>query len=1242
MRGRFGAFTSPTGLFRSQSSKDIDKKDSKRHSMGNVPSLQEDDGPVPSGPQRLTKPRTNTNSAHLGIARQCSDSNKFGSSKASSPGVDVDYDESPLAHSHESPLQRLSPDDVYSQGFPAASVPNLTRASGSFHSTPSVSKRHSVAVDGSELDISAAIALLQELKKNASPEDLIALHKALLPTRSVDPEMADPISEAQEPVETISPLIRRSSLLPAGVATRVSLEALKRKPGRHPSQQERRRSASQVGRQQDSNTWDQFVEGGFDALDQPIRRMVPRPGAATPSDCDITHTGTYQLGSLRIMNGAASPEPNQIMDFSAQSGGMRDPTTGPAAPDGFAMANEGESVSEAIDHKLNSMFRSSPQSRSLGSRVLPKTVSTPPLTISTGSEQTHGRYVHQSPRASPRTISNPRLQQRAPDMAQAYITECEVTPDVYTENVPLAVQETRLSTVEDNSPVNETNGTPNDALKKLTGVDSPMRSRQASGASDSSASRPDLDRTYLQAPRRSSMQAKIDSGYNSEVSGLAQAEAQTDNLNIDDTSKTAVASPRGSMDGEPRAIAITADQPQSLDKSPLHERPAVSAFPSNPASVFPSATPSTNVTPSASAQDIRSSKSQKQPKKLQKIRPRTQSPQQVEVQAPVEEVKEEALPSVPDNVQVNFSRRLVQKPGMSHLDQTYTSVDETIRKEAGNSPTASDGLKQLNDEDRGRGRSAKTDSDTPKGEKRRSFLSRLRSRSRSKSRRRSPEAAMVSDEPMPNISDFGTVTQSLGESPYDIAVRQSKAKQSFDASRPQLHPHQISSKFARPFASMDDETAAQYARSKSRDVAEQQANDRRARSLSRSRRNSEHAIAKDIPVPVTPESSSSKTKHMRSASALPSATGDASSSSNEETPMERPRPYRVGTIKFEGGEAQGRLSPVMMERPKTRRRAQSLTPRARRALDESEGVKPLQETIPEVPGMESPSKNAQVALPDSKKDEVEVPVSPSQTALHPGWPGWETQARLWRERNQNIGKSGANTPLQRHSIAGEVPTPVSEKRRAYDPSRANAAPASRQQQASTQQTPRHSPSIVVSRYITPTSAEMEAHIDNIKSDDPYARYHAPNPADHIAAQEDVDRTDSAISYMTSKSTSSYMSYHSAASSPVPYSNPVQYRAYRPGDPLYTPRPAPSEKNMHNRSQQLSMRRSYTTPAPDAADVAFDRYSGGMGYGWERGNGFGGSAGTRQGSDQTAKRRSVQLSNSYGVDLSDVPVFLVRG
>ncbi|KAJ8608794.1 hypothetical protein MRB53_039479 [Persea americana] len=97
--------------------------------------------------------------------------------------------------------------------------------------------------------------------------------------------------------------------------------------------------------------------------------------------------------------------------------------------------------------------------------------------------------------------------------------------------------------------------------------------------------------------------------------------------------------------------------------------------------------------------------------------------------------------------------------------------------------------------------------------------------------------------------------------------------------------------------------------------------------------------------------------------------------------------------------------------------------------------------------------------------------------------------------------------------------------------------------------------------------------------------------------------------------------------------------------------------MHRRhSSSHSTARTTTTSSPSrpppyahqhhahrTSESLIDRYGGGLGYGWDRRLGFNGSAGTRSAPDSgtTVNRKSVLISNTYGLDLSDVPVFLRR-
>ncbi|KAI4246571.1 MAG: hypothetical protein L6R40_001934 [Gallowayella cf. fulva] len=61
-------------------------------------------------------------------------------------------------------------------------------------------------------------------------------------------------------------------------------------------------------------------------------------------------------------------------------------------------------------------------------------------------------------------------------------------------------------------------------------------------------------------------------------------------------------------------------------------------------------------------------------------------------------------------------------------------------------------------------------------------------------------------------------------------------------------------------------------------------------------------------------------------------------------------------------------------------------------------------------------------------------------------------------------------------------------------------------------------------------------------------------------------------------------------------------------------------------------------APQAFERRSGRYEGGLLYGYEPGFGLGGSAGTRS-TKNGATRKSLQTSQGFGVDLSDVPIFV---
>lgn len=81
-----------------------------------------------------------------------------------------------------------------------------------------------------------------------------------------------------------------------------------------------------------------------------------------------------------------------------------------------------------------------------------------------------------------------------------------------------------------------------------------------------------------------------------------------------------------------------------------------------------------------------------------------------------------------------------------------------------------------------------------------------------------------------------------------------------------------------------------------------------------------------------------------------------------------------------------------------------------------------------------------------------------------------------------------------------------------------------------------------------------------------------------------------------------------------------------------------------RQRPLPPQQAGATPNVNAANNSFERiagrYDGGLNYGYEPGYGLGGSAGTRN-TMTGASRKSVDVSRGYGIDLSDVPIFVAR-
>lgn len=1181
-------------------------------------------GHVPS--QRLTKPRTNTNSVCLGRPDTSSSRNND------------HLEDSRLSFSNDSPLSFTGSASFDHFESPSASTTNLTnpgvrprdRSSASRDS----SKRRSVAVDHSDVDVAAAIALLQELKKRASPEDLILLHKALLPARNVERAISPAKADSRDNDEILSPLIRRSSLLPAGVKTRLSRELL-----RNFSENNVATRSASVSREK--------APVAIPTLDMPLNfEALDLAGGAsdsqgtrpvTPSDF-FPQIGTYKMGSLRITNGAASPEPGRLLSRMEKTGSENSTFPAPesVSGDGFVTADEGESSPECVRPTratlvdLRAPRRSSEERRTRQPDVRARSKSRGPPRC--GSEDQRTRPV-------PQQTEPPNVQQRAAEYAQDYAAECESLENPHMPTPALTTTVSRLSTVHDESPVEEGANGREEALRKLTGETPSDRGQDS------------RDQKTLGVPRPP-MHAKSDSGYSSEASRRSIVKesnveefllAALDAAEQAERSKLKV-SPNPAS-GRPSLERIREDK-VSNSRSPYVQQISTSQKTERHRSLPSFFSRKSSSSTSVNTISTTTAPPAKHTKRLQKSRPQSQVVVQQVVTEPQPPLKPEpeTVPSVPEDLSVNFSRPTRRVDRSSASPQPKPVEDDN--------------------DSRGRGRSRKQDAKSqPVGKEtspvettsRRSMsIFRFRSRSRSKSQHRQEDditVLSITDEPLPSntFNDFGTVAQSLGQSPYDIATRRVKQMGAYDPSKPWFHPHEISR--AAPAPKVDASSTTQKSRGKSLDRDQQD----RARSQSRPRESIETSRTSSRP-PTRGKSRRSHSVHNiavpRVPEPVPELPKQEALAGTFTRPVSKDGTVRVGTIDLGNGFAQGRLEPILTktEKAKTRRRTQSVSPRVHR--ETTKAVK-LEEPMPQTPTPQAPPREQpEVPTHDLPKDlseappkvpahgkqpatlpsassvptasaHVKTPTSAPQSPASPNFPAmhpvWESQALAWRERKQSIGEM--------------LSSPTGEKKSFMSPKLPNSPVI--QAYSPTLQAPRRAPTVVVSRYITPQGSEFAMHLDE---EDPYKKLHTENPADLRPAQLDVDRTDSSSTYRTATSERSQDSFASSDS--------AKYRAYRTDELAQSPKiPNPAAPKSNTTQKRVSRgfeqpKRRSTAPAEGPA-VAFDRFSGGLAYGWERGIGFGGSAGTRQKNDNKAARKSVAISQNFGVDLSDVPVFMVK-
>ncbi|KXT01124.1 hypothetical protein AC578_10910 [Pseudocercospora eumusae] len=334
----------------------------------------------------------------------------------------------------------------------------------------------------------------------------------------------------------------------------------------------------------------------------------------------------------------------------------------------------------------------------------------------------------------------------------------------------------------------------------------------------------------------------------------------------------------------------------------------------------------------------------------------------------------------------------------------------------------------------------------------------------------------------------------------------------------------------------------------------------------------------------------------------------------------------------------------------------------------SEGAHPRFsfEEIPK-PGIYLPYRPTNIGTPKSS--------SPTHDAKHPGWPSWETQAKLWQQKASAMESTTTLTSISTAKPFEEKIPVESESDTRKDSG---------------------SPTIVVSRYITPLTSDnarraksrdrknsapsavqstsdllledtkdtksMEANLMRTNSMVSTATFVTMWSSDERPSKVDVGRSSGTFSTTTTTTTvstvSSHTSYATSNSSSTSLSQNAQgrtrsssqagstYLPYRPTDSVVAERSRALNKARRSCNiktedlKQLGLMEE-EPPLPRRSTDVPDRFSGGLGYGWDRESGFIGSAGSRNASTETVNRKSVKTSETYGLDLTDIPIFLQR-
>ena len=1034
-------------------------------------------------------------------------------------------------------------------------------------------------------------------------------------------------TEAAAPPEKVS---RRSSFAP-GVATRTEKRTCLE------SSAEVEEESHQVKTEQDLvNADQQYYYNPQCSVESPLGQLEvlefdeewqPPPQseerASTPSDLDYHYLGGLRLGSLTVTNGRVSPAPSELsrhLNFGPPPGSRRDVSSEYGDSEGGGPIALAEVRRVEVDDQIQHLARMPMNRRD---DLDPSTDFDPVLTPGRQAASTENPVVH-TPITSHRTsIDTKDIEEMeclvrshtASMMADEYIAELSASPFGMgrSPSPSSSVIITRSKANEfDDALFEDDNPEPSSSEEAdrvtldthySSGDDvsiheEPLTSRvQTLAKSFETATLKPTSSTNSNNSTGSSK--KIDSGYGSSLS-LQQANTVSKESSREDVGATAQ-----------RNIPITAETVKSATPKMVEERrpgprplpPSILKLNSTSNASLPifsnlySSTSSLTSNKSATSLTNEKDPATKS-RKLSKLRPRSQPPplsRQITVSGQHDHADFD-IPVVPAELTANLALRQGQVPELEH---TYRSMHHTRERDNSASsikrlygpteisfPTPNEPPYNIQD-----GGEAPTTSS-----RRSSFMKWSKSEKRSSlSMRRSSGASGISErDAMAIIQDFGVIAGALGNSPYDIAS---------NASRPTTpsNPNQITprSKTTRPeFANdmprqksmMDDEQAAEVTRRRNKARIEREnfeSSPRRSSFNDRGgipgRNMRRISMAHDAPpLPPMPTLEEVRQREMRKADrkrpCLETPTTEKNYCIEEPTSDSYSSPTPPPPCHS--------AAPMQVE---AFEKEEAPPPPSHSPRPMSINISGVQEDCgdpPPPPPSHSPrpmSAEPSEDLPPPPPSHLPRPISSdAPEVVDP----WAAQAEAWKSRRRSLGAI-LHSQTSSSQVQNESPSSWPQEQEYEEPIY---------------------PEIPLRR---PRSAFGQPQ-------DPYQSQYIQSPVSyHEFCQQDHERR------------------------PRP-SQRQSYNSY-----INTPDSRAHSRHSQNRSQGPSRAGSYVSLAeelqtldepPSVPKPQFGRYSGGMNYGYEHGNGFGGSSGTRSVSSfNKAARKSGSLSEGYGIDLSDVPI-----